>query len=48
MSEQPDDRTWSIARLLFATQLPFLVIVWAVFAAAVVVCSPSPSTSSGP
>jgi hypothetical protein len=37
MSAQAEDRTWSIARLLFATQLPFLVIVWVVFAAAVVV-----------
>lgn len=37
MSDHTDDRTWSVARLLFATQLPFLLIVWVVFAAAVVV-----------
>ena len=36
MSDHTDDRTWSVARLLFATQLPFLLIVWVVFAAAVV------------
>lgn len=37
MTDHADDRTWSIARLLYATQLPFLLIAWVVFAAAVVV-----------
>jgi hypothetical protein len=37
MSDQIDDRTWSITRLLFAMQLPFLLLCWVVFAAAVVV-----------
>ena len=37
MSDHTDDRTWSVTRLLFATQLPFLLLVWVVFAAAVVV-----------
>jgi hypothetical protein len=37
MSDHTDDQTWSIARLLFATQLPFLLIAWVVFAVAVVV-----------
>jgi hypothetical protein len=36
-SDLADDRTWSIARLLFATQLPFLLLAWAVFAVAIVV-----------
>jgi hypothetical protein len=35
MSDHADDRTWSIARLLLATHLPFLALCWAVFAAAV-------------
>jgi hypothetical protein len=37
MSAREDDRTWSIARLLFATQLPFLLLCWVVFAALVLV-----------
>jgi hypothetical protein len=37
MTDHADDRLWSIARLLYATQLPFLLIAWVVFAAAVVV-----------
>ena len=37
MTDHADDRTWSIARLLYAPQLPFLLIAWVVFAAAVVV-----------
>jgi hypothetical protein len=37
MTDHADDRTWSIARLLYASQLPFLLIAWVVFAAAVVV-----------
>jgi hypothetical protein len=37
MSDRADDRDWAIARLLFATHLPFLAMVWAVFAAAVLV-----------
>ena len=37
MSEQVEDRTWSIARLLFATHIPFLLLCWVVFAAAVLV-----------
>ena len=37
MSDQPQDRTWTIARLLFATHLPFLLLCWVVFAAAVLV-----------
>jgi surface polysaccharide O-acyltransferase-like enzyme len=35
MSDRADDR-WAIARLLFTTHLPFLLLCWAVFAAAVV------------
>jgi hypothetical protein len=31
------DPTWSIARLLYATQLPLLLLAWVVFAVAVVV-----------
>jgi hypothetical protein len=34
MSDRADDR-WAIARLLFATHLPFLTLCWAGFAAAV-------------
>jgi hypothetical protein len=34
MSDRADDR-WAIARLLFATHLPFLALCWAGFAAAV-------------
>jgi hypothetical protein len=37
MSDRGDDRTWSIARMLFAGQLPFLLLAWVVFAAAVLV-----------
>jgi hypothetical protein len=37
MSDHADDRTWTIARLLFATHLPFLLLCWVVFAAAVLV-----------
>jgi hypothetical protein len=37
MSDRADGRTWTIARLLFATHLPFLLICWAVFAVAVLV-----------
>jgi hypothetical protein len=37
MSDQPQDRTWTIARLLFATHLPFLLLCWVAFAAAVLV-----------
>jgi hypothetical protein len=37
MSDRADDRTWSIARLLFATHLPFLLLCFGVFAAAVLV-----------
>ena len=37
MSDHADDRTWTIARLLFATHLPFLLVCWVVFAAAVLV-----------
>jgi hypothetical protein len=36
MSDRAGDR-WAIARLLFATHLPFLLLCWAVFAAAVLV-----------
>jgi hypothetical protein len=35
MSDRDDQRTWSIARLLLTTHLPFLLLCWAVFAAAV-------------
>ena len=37
MSARTDDRTWSIARLLFATHLPFLLLCWVVFTAVVLV-----------
>ena len=37
MSDHADDRTWSITRLLFAMQLPFLLLCWVAFGAAVVV-----------
>ena len=37
MSDRADDRTWSIARLLLTTHLPFLLLCWVVFAAAVLV-----------
>jgi len=37
MSDRAGDRDQAIARLLFATHLPFLAMVWAVFAAAVLV-----------
>jgi hypothetical protein len=37
MSGNPDGRTWSIGRLLLATHLPFLMLMWLVFAAAVLV-----------
>jgi hypothetical protein len=37
MSDRDDQRTWSIARLLLTTHLPFLLLCWAVFAAAVLV-----------
>jgi hypothetical protein len=37
MSDRAEDRTWSIARLLLTTHLPFLLLCWAVFAAAVLV-----------
>jgi hypothetical protein len=37
MSDHADDRTWTIARLLFAAHLPFLLLCWVVFAAAVLV-----------
>jgi hypothetical protein len=36
MSDRAGDR-WAIARLLFAIHLPFLLLCWAVFAAAVLV-----------
>jgi hypothetical protein len=37
MSDHADDRTWTIARLLFATHLPFLLLAYGVFVAAVLV-----------
>jgi hypothetical protein len=37
MSDRADDRTWSITRLLLATHLPFLLLCFVVFAAAVLV-----------
>jgi hypothetical protein len=37
MSATPDRRTWTIGRLLLATHLPFLMLMWVVFAAAVLV-----------
>ena len=37
MSDHADDRTWTIARLLFATHLPFLLVACGVFIAAVLV-----------
>jgi hypothetical protein len=37
MSDRADDRTWSIARLLLATHLPFLLLCFGVCAAAVLV-----------
>ena len=37
MSDHTDDRTWTIARLLFATHLPFLLLAYGVFAVAVLV-----------
>jgi hypothetical protein len=37
MSDRDDERTWSIARLLLTTHLPFLLLCWGVFAAAVLV-----------
>lgn len=37
MSGRAEDRTWSIARLLLVTHLPFLLLCWVVFAAAVLV-----------
>jgi hypothetical protein len=37
MSDRADDRTWTIARLLFATHLPFLLLAYGVFVAAVLV-----------
>ena len=35
MSDHADDRAWTITRLLYATQFPFLLICTAVFAGAV-------------
>jgi hypothetical protein len=37
MSDHADDRTWTIARLLFATHLPFLLLAYGVFVTAVLV-----------
>jgi hypothetical protein len=37
MSASPDGRTWTIGRLLLSTHLPFLMLMWVVFAAAVLV-----------
>jgi hypothetical protein len=37
MSDHADDRAWTITRLLYATQFPFLLICTAVFAGAVLV-----------
>jgi hypothetical protein len=31
MSDHADDRTWTIARLLFATHLLFLLVAYGVF-----------------
>jgi hypothetical protein len=36
-SDHADDQRWAVARLLFGTHLPFLVLCWAVFAAAVLI-----------
>ena len=37
MSDNADGRSWTIARLLFATHLPFLLLAYGVFVAAVLV-----------